>query len=163
MNTNGTADAEILDSMFLKAKIETIRPREDENGNLKFSVLSYNPKGIFSFKVDANGLLIAEGAVDEFQKLLSSTTDTVELCMINLKYGSLLQKMKRGPEAIKWYDFIIDESEKDIKPAEVDNYAYKAYQKKAKIMFEILCFKTADEYLTKAEQILEEMEKEKYV
>lgn len=71
--------------------------------------------------------------------------------------------MKRGPEALKCYDFIIAESEKDIKPAEVDNYAYKAYQKKAKIMYEILWFKTADENLSKADEILAEMEKDKYV
>lgn len=44
MNTE-ICEGQVLDSIFLKAKIETIRPPEDENGKLKFSVLSYNPKG----------------------------------------------------------------------------------------------------------------------
>ena len=93
-----------------------------------------------------------------FDTMKSKTTDTVELCKISWYQGKHLHRMKRYPKAMKCFEFIIKESEKDIKPVEVDKFAYKAHQKVAQMMFEILCFKTAFEHLTKAEQLLKDLQ-----
>jgi RecA-family ATPase len=61
-------------------------------------------------------------------------------------------------KAIEAYDYVISEAEKDIRPSSIDKYAYKAYQKKAILMYDILCFKTAIELLDKAEEIVNKMD-----
>ena len=47
-------------------------------------------------------------------------------------------KMKRFTEAIKEFDIVITEVEKDIRPASLDKYGFKAYQKKAQMMHDML-------------------------
>lgn len=47
-------------------------------------------------------------------------------------------KMKRHTEALKEFDLIIESVKKDIYEAGVEKYAYKAYQKKAEMMFDML-------------------------
>ena len=68
--------------------------------------------------------------------------------------------MKVYHKASECYDFIISQVEKDIRPAEIDKYAYKAYQNKAIMSYEALCFKTAFELLGKAEEIIKNMDGE---
>ena len=61
---------------------------------------------------------------------------------------------------MKSYDYIISETEKDIRAAGIDKYAYKAYQNKAILLYETLCFKSSFALLTKAEEIIKNMDGE---
>jgi RecA-family ATPase len=61
-------------------------------------------------------------------------------------------------KAVECYNYIIQEAEKDIRPTSIDKYAYKAYQNKAILMYDILCFKTAIDLLNKAEAIVLKMD-----
>lgn len=85
------------------------------------------------------------------------TTDIKELCKINWKQGKLLQQCKILPKAQEWFEYIIKEVEKDIRPVGIEKYAIKAYQQKAIMHFDILCFKTAFELLGRAEEIIREV------
>ena len=69
----------------------------------------------------------------------------------------MLQRVRVHEKAVEWYNYVITESLKDIKLAGIDVYAYKSYQAKAQIYFDILCFKTAFEALGKAEAIIKEL------
>lgn len=123
------------------------------DGKLKFTLLSYNETG-----TSLSAYSLGDNAVDEFKSLLSNTTDITEQCRINLHYGKILQKMKRSPKALQCFESIVAEAEKDIKPVGVDEYAYKAHQRIAKLYYEMLCFKTAKSHLEKAEEIIVSLE-----
>ena len=91
---------------------------------------------------------------EDFKAKIADITDTEELWKLYWKQGKMLQRAKVNPKAVEWFDFIIKEAEKDIRPAGIDKYAYKAYQQKAILYFNILCFKTAFGCLEKAEELI---------
>jgi len=98
--------------------------------------------------------------ITNYEEEKSKTEDLGELWSLEWQYGKTFVKWNKFDKALEWFEYIISESEKDIKPAEVDEYAYRAHQKKAKLLFNILCFKTSMVHLTKAEKLIEASETE---
>jgi tetratricopeptide (TPR) repeat protein len=101
--------------------------------------------------------------LQQFEEVKKFKDNVGEHCQDFWKLGKQFIKWRKFDLAMECFDAIINESDKDIKAAEVSNYSYKAHQKKARMLFEVLCFKTALFHLNKAEEIIEGSINELYV
>ena len=92
----------------------------------------------------------------EFQEKIREASPE-ELYKLHYEQGKMLQKCRVFSKAVDCFDYIITKSMDNIRPAGIDAYAYKSYQRKAQIYFDVLCFKTAFDWLGKAEYIIKDL------
>ena len=68
--------------------------------------------------------------------------------------GFSLTKMKRYHEAEAEFRAVIKESELELYEVNILAYVWKSYERLASLFYEVLAFKTAKEFLSKANDIV---------